>query len=264
MGDNFLLLDHSLLWLVFMVILGASLGSFCMSITTRFCNKKSLFTMRSYCFSCGNRLKILELIPIFSYLFLKTKCKTCKATIPFHNFLAEILGIFFIFIAYYLSQNFLNFMLWIVLLFNFFILSYIDFKFKAVPQILLWINFFVCLILAFNNEEIFYFLIFEEFKNGFLSQAFIFAGFLFLLKNLIAFAKNFKTRKIQENLGDADIIILSGMAGIFGFKITFMILFIASLLSLPFFIYKKEIRLAFLPFINVAFVGYLIYLIFGI
>ncbi|EAK0087874.1 prepilin peptidase, partial [Campylobacter coli] len=92
-------------------------------------------------------------------------------------------------------------------------------------------------------------------------QAFIFAGFLFLLKNFIAFLKNFRTKDIQENLGDADIIILASMAGVFGFKSAFIILFLASLLSLPFFIHNKNTKLAFLPFINAAFVIYLIYLI---
>ncbi|EIN8011648.1 prepilin peptidase, partial [Campylobacter coli] len=35
-----------------LAILGASLGSFCMSLTMRFCENKPLLSLRSYCFSC--------------------------------------------------------------------------------------------------------------------------------------------------------------------------------------------------------------------
>lgn len=223
--------------IVFLIlaILGASLGSFCMSVTMRFCENKPLLSLRSYCFSCHQKLKPLELIPIFSYIFLRFKCKTCHAKIPFYVFLAEILGIVFTWIAYLLSQDMGEFIHLLI--------------------------FFVAFSFVFSSDEFAYFFIFENFQNGFMVQAFIFAGFLFLLKNFIAFIKNFKTKNIQENLGDADIIILASMAGIFGFKSAFIILFLASLLSLPFFVYNKSTKLAFLPFINAAFVMYLIYLI---
>ncbi|EAI3763732.1 prepilin peptidase [Campylobacter coli] len=249
--------------IVFLIlaILGASLGSFCMSMTMRFCENKPLLSLRSYCFSCHQKLKPLELIPIFSYIFLRFKCKTCHAKIPFYVFLAEFFGIVFIWIAYLLSQDMGEFIHLLIFLFVLFALSYIDLKFQAVPQKLLWLIFFVAFSFAFSSDEFAYFFIFENFQNGFMVQAFIFAGFLFLLKNFIAFIKNFKTKNIQENLGDADIIILASMAGIFGFKSVFIILFTASLLSLPFFVYNESTKLAFLPFINAAFVMYLIYLI---
>ncbi|MFK0358562.1 prepilin peptidase [Campylobacter coli] len=244
-----------------LAILGASLGSFCMSLTMRFCENKPLLSLRSYCFSCYQKLKPLELIPIFSYIFLRFKCKTCHIKIPFSVFLAEVLGMIFAWIAYLLSQNIGEFIHLLIFLFVLFALSCIDLKFQAVPQKLLWLIFFIAFSFAFNSNEFAYFFIFENFQNGFMVQAFIFAGFLFLLKNFIAFLKNFRTKDIKENLGDADIIILASMAGVFGFKSAFIILFLASLLSLPFFIHNKNTKLAFLPFINAAFVIYLIYLI---
>ncbi len=135
------------------------------------------------------------------------------------------------------------------------------FKISSCASKIALVDFFIAFSFAFNSNEFAYFLYLKIFQNGFMVQAFIFAGFLFLLKNFIAFLKNFRTKDIQENLGDADIIILASMAGVFGFKSAFIILFLASLLSLPFFIHNKNTKLAFLPFINAAFVIYLIYLI---
>lgn len=254
---------QSFLKFTFLIIFGLSLGSFCMCFLSRFCKNKSFLSIRSYCFSCGKKLSILDLIPFFSYLFLKARCRFCKEKIPIDLFLAEILGVFFVFIAYFFSKNLLEFLVFSLYLFIFWMLSYIDIKFKAVPQVLLWALFFLALILKLDINEIFYFLIFEDFKNGFLVQAFSFAGFLFLLKNLTAYIKNFKSKNIQENLGDADIIVCASIAGIFGFKASFIILFFGALLTLPFFIFGKKRELAFLPFINTAFIGYIIFLIFN-
>ncbi|WP_408608972.1 prepilin peptidase [Campylobacter aviculae] len=248
---------------MFLIISGASLGSFFMSITQRFCENRPLFSLRSYCFYCKNKLRIWELLPFLSYLFLKARCRICKEKIPICIFLAEILGSIFTLISYFYSQNLQEFIILTLFLFVFFMLSYIDVKFRAVPQILLWFMFFLAFIFMFKSNEILYFLMFEEFKNGFLIHAFSFAGFLFLLKNFTAYIRNFKSKKIQENLGDADIIVCSSIAGIFGFKESFIILFCGALLTLPFFIFYQRKELAFLPFINTAFIGYLIFLIFN-
>ena len=45
---------------------------------------------RSVCLHCGHRLSRLELIPIFSWLFLGGKCKKCKTKIGLMEFFSEI------------------------------------------------------------------------------------------------------------------------------------------------------------------------------
>ncbi|WP_407924074.1 prepilin peptidase [Campylobacter estrildidarum] len=247
----------------FLTILGLSLGSFCMCFIDRFYKNYPIFSARSYCFSCYKKLEILDLIPFFSYIFLKARCRFCKEKIPIRVFLSEILGAIFVFIAYFFSKNLLEFLVLTFYLFVFLALSYIDIKFKAVPQLLLWFLFFLALILKLDINEFVHFLIFEDFKSGFLVQAFSFAGFLFLLKSFTAYIKNFRSKGIQENLGDADIIVCASIARIFGFKESFMIIFCSALLALPFFIYNKKNELPFLPFINTAFIGYLVFLIFN-
>ncbi|HEG2588792.1 TPA: prepilin peptidase [Campylobacter jejuni] len=249
----------------FIIILGACLGSFCTSLASRIIEKKPFFISRSFCFSCDIKLKYYEIIPIFSYIFLKAKCQTCKCHLPISLLINEILGIILLILAYSLSQNFYDFLFLSLFLFNLFLLSLIDIKLKAVPQILLWSAFLFAFFYAFRESEILHFLIFKEFSGGFLLNAFSFGGFVFLLKSLVFFLMNFRKKdEILENLGDADIIIMSCIGGILGFEYGFLVLLIASILTLPFFIFFKikaikEQELAMIPFLNIAFVAVLFY-----
>ncbi|HDZ5088860.1 TPA: prepilin peptidase [Campylobacter jejuni] len=249
----------------FIMILGACLGSFCASLASRIVEKKSFFTSRSFCFSCGVKLKYYEIIPIFSYLFLRAKCRTCKCNLPISLLINEIVGMVLLVLVYFLSQNFHDFLFLSLFLFNFFLLSLVDIKLKAVPQILLWSAFLFAFCYAFKESEILYLLIFKEFSGGFLLNAFSFGGFIFLLKSLVFFLMNFQKKdEIFENLGDADIIIMSCIGGILGFEYGFLVLFVASILTLPFFIFLKikaikEQELAMTPFLNIAFVAVLFY-----
>ncbi|EAL1876967.1 prepilin peptidase, partial [Campylobacter jejuni] len=174
-------------------------------------------------------------------------------------------GIILLILVYSLSQNFYDFLFLSLFLFNLFLLSLIDIKLKAVPQILLWSAFLFAFFYAFRESEILHFLIFKEFSGGFLLNAFSFGGFVFLLKSLVFFLMNFhKKDEILENLGDADIIIMSCIGGILGFEYGFLVLLIASILTLPFFIFFKikaikEQELAMIPFLNIAFVVVLFY-----
>ncbi|HDZ5106101.1 TPA: prepilin peptidase, partial [Campylobacter jejuni] len=178
----------------FIIILGACLGSFCASLASRIVEKKSFFTSRSFCFSCGAKLKYYEIIPIFSYLFLRAKCQTCKCNLPISLLINEIVGMVLLVLVYFLSQNFHDFLFLSLFLFNFFLLSLVDIKLKAVPQILLWSAFLFAFCYAFKESEILYFLIFKEFSGGFLLNAFSFGGFVFLLKSLVFFLINFQKK----------------------------------------------------------------------
>lgn len=74
---------------IILFCLGACMGSFVACAADRYAKKESLGG-RSHCDSCGARLGALELIPIFSYLCLKGKCRKCGARIPVDCLLAEI------------------------------------------------------------------------------------------------------------------------------------------------------------------------------
>lgn len=89
-------LDSSLtpLFAFWLGILGAVLGSFLCCAASRRGTGESVWRGRSRCDSCGRTLAAWELIPIFSYLFFRGRCRTCGKRIPVDAILAEALGAF--------------------------------------------------------------------------------------------------------------------------------------------------------------------------
>lgn len=84
--------------IIFMI--GAALGSIYANIIQRILKNKKVLSMHSYCENCGKRLRIIEKIPIFSYIFLKGKCRKCNKKINSKYIILEILMAFiFILIA---------------------------------------------------------------------------------------------------------------------------------------------------------------------
>lgn len=248
-------MENSLL-LVFSGVAGAIWGSFIASLADRICEKGPLFKMRSFCFSCGHPLPAWHLVPVFSYIFLRGQCAFCGGRIALRIFLSEILGAFGVILALFVAENFKDFALLSAFSLTFLFLSLVDLRLKAVPSPALWLAFFLALALKFDPNELLHLLIFEHFKEGFLRDALLFAGFVFLLKSLLQSLKNLKNKSLEDNLGDGDIIILSALAGLFGLKFAFLTLFFASLIALPFFFWmrqKGQKELAFLPLIHAAF-----------
>lgn len=75
--------------------LGTSFGSFIGLVVDRF-PEKSILYPQSHCDSCGNCLQVRDLIPIFSQLINKSRCRWCNQKIPWRYVALEtILGIVF-------------------------------------------------------------------------------------------------------------------------------------------------------------------------
>ena len=84
-----------LVFVIFSVMVGAALGSFCCCQAWRiyYKNKKHKdLGKRSVCLSCGRKLKWSENIPIFSWILQKGKCRRCGAKIGSAELISEILG----------------------------------------------------------------------------------------------------------------------------------------------------------------------------
>lgn len=73
-----------------MFIFGAIVGSFLNVVIYRFHTGKSL-NGRSHCMSCGTTLHWYELFPIFSYLRLGGKCRSCNSYIPSRYLVVELI-----------------------------------------------------------------------------------------------------------------------------------------------------------------------------
>lgn len=78
------------MYFIFTFYLGAIFGSFISLVQYRKLKGESIIYPRSHCESCGKNLKLYELFPIFSYIFLKGRCKNCGEKIGVESLIIEI------------------------------------------------------------------------------------------------------------------------------------------------------------------------------
>lgn len=76
--------------IVSVTLLGLCLGSFASALSWRLPRGISFVTERSQCSSCRRNLTPLDLVPVFSWLFLGGKCRHCKAPIGWRYPLIEL------------------------------------------------------------------------------------------------------------------------------------------------------------------------------
>lgn len=90
-------MDETLIFTIFLcfwlAIFGAVLGSFLDCAVSRWAaGEKNIFAGRSRCDSCGHTLGVLDLIPVFSFLIRRGKCKYCGEKIPRDCLISELAG----------------------------------------------------------------------------------------------------------------------------------------------------------------------------
>lgn len=92
------------MYAIFAGIFGLVFGSFYNVVGLRVPKKESIVTPPSHCVNCNRRLNALELIPVFSYLFLRGKCRTCGVKVsPIYAFTELVTGLLFAFAMWKLS-----------------------------------------------------------------------------------------------------------------------------------------------------------------
>lgn len=94
---------------VLLFIMGAYFGSFYTLAIYRIPLGLNITHEHSFCPRCKHKLGILDLLPVFSYIFLKSKCRYCKEKIKPSYFIIEILsGVTFLLYAISLNINIYN------------------------------------------------------------------------------------------------------------------------------------------------------------
>lgn len=72
------------------VVLGLAVGSFLNVCIDRLPQNKSIVFPPSHCETCQHKLAAMDLIPVFSYIRLRGRCRYCQATIPQRIFWVEL------------------------------------------------------------------------------------------------------------------------------------------------------------------------------
>ncbi len=232
---------------IIVFVMGLIFGSFLNVLIYRLPLEISLFKpLGSTCSHCQYRIKWHENIPVFSYLFLKGKCSNCSKPIsivyPFVELTTAMVTLL-LYMNYWLNWELI---VTIALFYTLIVLSFIDLKYKSVPDYLLIIAVILTIIV------------------GDLMNVLIFAGGFALLELVLTFyIQNIKAKitknkdlETQSALGEGDIPIAGVIGGMLGLHLGISAIFMATLLGLLLSIYnllsKKEIETPFIPFLSLG------------
>ena len=110
---------------IMIFLMGITFGSFYTLAVYRIPKGIDITHKHSYCPNCNHKLNFLDLIPIFSYIFLGGKCRYCKQKIrPRYLILETLSGLFFVGIAYLMRINIYNLEIIKIVEYAFFVLYF--------------------------------------------------------------------------------------------------------------------------------------------
>lgn len=229
--------------MVYLFIAGLFFGSFFNCIANRLSKNESIIRPGSHCENCKHELAWYELIPVFSYLFLKGKCKKCHTKLSILYPLTEILtGILF-------ALSYIKFGLTIETLISITIVSILvitfvsDINYYIILDEVVFIGLIIMIILMYFNSGI------SGLIKCLIGSIFI-SGIMTLIK-LIG-DKAFKTESL--GWGDVKLSLIAGF--ILGIRLGAVYIFLGSLIALPFGIvssFKSESKIIpFGPFLSIS------------
>ena len=73
-------------------VVGMVVGSFLDCAVSRWAVGEEIFLGRSHCTSCGHALGVRDLVPLFSFLLHRGRCRFCGEKIPADCLVAEVAG----------------------------------------------------------------------------------------------------------------------------------------------------------------------------
>jgi leader peptidase (prepilin peptidase) / N-methyltransferase len=228
---------------IFLFSFGAVLASFLNLCVYRIEKKESvkgIFVGRSFCENCRKGLEWYELVPIFSFLFLKGKCSTCKKKIGFFNIVSEfLLGLFFL--LFWILNIPIYFFLLLIILYFF---AVYDFHYRSIPKsitdvvlIFSFLYWFALLLLDYDINRVIPVVIL------------LFLSFLLLV---------FSRKKTLFGLGDVFILAILAFwieVNLF-LPILFLSFVIGGLFSLALVVKNKAYLKKYIPFIPFVFFGF--------
>lgn len=134
-------------------ILGAVLGSFLAWLGRELMDRRE-FKARSACDYCRRTLSWWELIPIFSYLGLGGRCRSCEASIMLTDWGMEVVGAILFGVGAWRFTDLRDLTWWCLLAFCTMLLFYIDVRWMLVPRAFAVVVAFVAVLSEWSNETI--------------------------------------------------------------------------------------------------------------
>jgi leader peptidase (prepilin peptidase)/N-methyltransferase len=259
------------------VIFGLVIGSFLNVCIYRIPRDGSIAKpSRSYCPHCNHTLSALDNIPVFSYLFLRGKCRYCKGKISPRYMIVELLTACIFAFILYRSLNLYKFPHDIFLflikgcIFASFliVISIIDFQFMLIPNKVVYPGLAVGFLFAIYETII------KRNKDIIISDVLgAVAGAVIIL--LIALLGTYAFKKEAMGMGDISLMAMIGMfvgfwqrSGMIGFIIPVILTIIlgsilGSVIGLILILLKRKKSDSQIPFGPFLSIGGLITILYG-
>ncbi len=206
--------------IVAFALLGTAVGSFLNVCIDRLPVGKSLLYPPSHCDACQHRLSPIDLIPVFSYLWLRRRCRYCQAPIPRRLFWVEVgSGFLFAFTYWYFGLS-VEFAITAFYGSLFIVLGVIDLEHGLILNKIVYPVAVVALIISvFLPQSEVFLLPWPVSLNGVIGGI---IGFIFLLIPLLIYSGGM-------GWGDVKMAALIGLA--IGFPLVLVALLLASILG---------------------------------
>ncbi|MGN0362686.1 MAG: prepilin peptidase [Bilifractor sp.] len=240
-------------------VFGAVFGSFINCLSWRMVHGESIVKGRSHCAVCGHVLSAADLVPIFSYIFLKGRCRYCHEKISPRYMIAELLlagGFTGVFIRYGLTVQTLRYMVLSCILLG---LSLTDLDTFEIPNrfilagIILW-----AVTIPFMGDALGTGTAGQQLGGGLLGQSIIgqlidgLLGGALIAGALLVLSLIFDKVTGKEGLGGGDIKLFF-MTGLFtGPGVGLFNLILSCIAGLVFSAIRRQQKIPFGPAISIA------------
>ena len=250
------MVDYIVYGMVFLY--GIVIGSFLNVCIFRIPDQDSIVTGRSHCMNCNSQLKWYELVPVFSYIFLLGKCRSCKSRISIQYPMIEALnGIFYVLVFCFFgwsgTYTILMNVIYCFVISALIVLSVIDFRTNMIP---VGINIFI-MIMGIAAALL------DYFQSGRSTDVMLNHGIGFVAVSVFLLLIFYSTK--GRGVGGGDIKLMAGAGLLLGWELILLAFFIGCVLAG--FIHPIRMRvnhlsrvLAFGPYLSV---GIVIALFFG-
>ena len=125
--------SEMILLYIIVFLYGIVIGSFLNVCIYRIPKDESIVKVRSHCMDCGYQLKWYELVPLFSYIVLRGKCRKCKTKLSVQYPIIEAVnGVLYI-LVFIMNGVTINSVIYCLLASALLALSVIDFRTYEIP-----------------------------------------------------------------------------------------------------------------------------------
>ena len=237
--------------LISITISGTVFGSFFTLAVHRIPRGEDITHVRSYCPKCNHKLQFLDLIPVWSYIFLGGKCRYCKDKIRPRYLLLEIFsGLTFLLFAIIHNINinstpkeFIDFGINVLFLCATYIIAGIDKEKNIIPNSLIIYGLIISIFRIIFNY-------FYNINIGLNICGFIIIPLFLFIINIIS-TKILKLKKEPFGYGDIKYLAILGLY--FGFGAQIVGLFFSIIIGFIIELFKRNKDIPFGFYLSIGF-----------